>query len=113
MGVDKLGLKVLFAMFMKKGPKAKAASAAKEAEEHVVTIIHSLCRYCTGTAVARCLNKFTESRFEKLERLLELHDEYARSVRESDAARLKGDMQKLDRELEVDERSSCFWTAAT
>eukprot|EP00929_Paragymnodinium_shiwhaense_P118708 TRINITY_DN90629_c0_g1_i1.p1 TRINITY_DN90629_c0_g1~~TRINITY_DN90629_c0_g1_i1.p1 ORF type:complete len:667 (-),score=192.20 TRINITY_DN90629_c0_g1_i1:42-1952(-) len=106
--VDKLGLKVLFAMFMKKGPKAKAHSAAREAEEHVVTIIQSLCRYCTGTAVARVLNKFTENRFEKLERLLELHEEYARSVKESDEKRLKGDMQKLDRELEVDEEEQLF-----
>merc|ERR1740129_990105 len=93
--VEKLGLKVLFAMFMKKGPRPKTRSAVRESEEHVTSIIQSLCRYCTGTAVARVLNKFVENRFEKLERLLEMHEEYARSVREMDAARSKATCRKL------------------
>merc|ERR1719323_2556711 len=49
--VEKLGLKVIFAMFMKKGPKVKSRSGQRENEEHVTSIIQSLCRYCTGTAV--------------------------------------------------------------
>merc|ERR1712048_940077 len=106
--VDKLGLKVLFAMFMKKGPKAKTKAAGLESEEHVTSIIQSLSRYCTGTAVARVLNKFTENRFEKLERLLEMHEEYNRSVQEADRARLNGEMQKIDRELEVDDEEQLF-----
>jgi len=106
--VEKLGLKVIFAMFMKKGPKAKTRSAAREMEEHVTSIIQSLCRYCTGTPVARVLNKFTENHFEKLERLLELHEEYARSVREADAVRLKGDVEKIDHELDVDNEEQLF-----
>eukprot|EP00425_Heterocapsa_triquetra_P022840 CAMPEP_0195134422 /NCGR_PEP_ID=MMETSP0448-20130528/150609_1 /TAXON_ID=66468 /ORGANISM="Heterocapsa triquestra, Strain CCMP 448" /LENGTH=602 /DNA_ID=CAMNT_0040172521 /DNA_START=21 /DNA_END=1826 /DNA_ORIENTATION=+ len=106
--VEKLGLKVLFAAFMKKGPKVKGASAVREGEEHVTSIIQSLCRYCTGTAMARVLNKFMENSFEKLERLLEMHEEYARAVKEADAARLKGEMQKIDRELEVDDEEQLF-----
>merc|ERR1712113_1186002 len=106
--VEKLGLKTLFPMFMKKGPKSKSRAETKESEEHVTSIIQSLCRYCTGTAVARVLNKFMENRFEKLERLLEMHEEYARSVRETDSARSKGDMQKIDRELEVDDEEQLF-----
>jgi len=106
--VDKLGLKVLFALFMKKGPKAKAHSAQRESEEHVMSIVQSLTRYCTATAVARVLNKFTENTFEKLERLLEMHEEYAISVRDADAKRLRGETQKIDRELDVDDEEQLF-----
>ena len=38
-----------------------------------MSVIQSLCRFCTGTPIARVINKFTENDFEKLERLLELH----------------------------------------
>eukprot|EP00928_Gymnodinium_smaydae_P024700 TRINITY_DN19914_c0_g6_i1.p1 TRINITY_DN19914_c0_g6~~TRINITY_DN19914_c0_g6_i1.p1 ORF type:complete len:710 (-),score=216.59 TRINITY_DN19914_c0_g6_i1:72-2093(-) len=106
--VEKLGLKVLFAMFMKRGPKVKARSEVREGEEHVASVVQSLCRHCTGTAVARVLNKFTENRFEKLERLLEMHEEYARSVADADAARLRGETMKIDRELEVDEEEQLY-----
>jgi len=106
--VDKLGLKVIFAMFMKKGPRQKAKAAQRESEEHVLSIIQSLCRYCSGTAVARVLNKFTECRFEKLERLLEIHEEMAEAVRRADHARAQGQMQAIDREFEVDEEEQLF-----
>ncbi|CAE7359835.1 Ctnnbl1 [Symbiodinium sp. CCMP2592] len=96
--VEKLGLKVLFAIFMKRGAKTKKESEAKELEEHVTSIVQSLCRYCTGTPVARVLNKFVESQFEKLERLLEMHEEYNRSVKAADEARDQGLAQKIDRE---------------
>jgi len=106
--VEKLGLKVLFAIFMKKGPKTKIKAEATESEEHVVSIIQSLSRYCTGTPVARVLNKFMENSFEKLERLLELHEEYNRSVQEADKARDEGLAQTIDRELEVNEEDQLF-----
>lgn len=72
--VEKGGLKSLFGMFMKKKVKKKDE---RDVEEHCVSIIASLCKNCSGTPVARVLNKFTESGFEKLERLLELHEQYA------------------------------------
>merc|ERR1712039_614161 len=59
-------------------------------------------------AVARVLNKFTENRFEKLERLLEMHEEYSLAMREADKARENGEMQKIDRELEVDDEEQLF-----
>jgi len=108
MFVEKLGLKVLFAMFMKKGPKTKGRNETRESEEHVTSIIQSLCRYCTGTPVARVLNKFVENQFEKLERLLEMHEEYNRAILEADSARNQGLAQKIDRELEVDEEEQLF-----
>merc|ERR1719399_9112 len=94
--VEKTGLPVLFSMFMRKGPKEKSKSKLREVEEHVASVIQSLCRYCTGTAVARVLNKFCEDSFGKLERLLEMHEEYTVSVREADAARATGALAKLD-----------------
>lgn len=106
--VEKLGLKVLFAIFMKRGAKTKKESEAKELEEHVTSIVQSLCRYCTGTPVARVLNKFVENQFEKLERLLEMHEEYNRSVKAADEARDQGLAQKIDRELEVNDEEQLF-----
>jgi len=93
---------------MKRGAKTKKESEAKELEEHVTSIVQSLCRYCTGTPVARVLNKFVESQFEKLERLLEMHEEYNRSVKAADEARDQGLAQKIDRELEVNDEEQLF-----
>merc|ERR1719240_640164 len=96
--VEKRGLAVLFPILMRKGARPKARSAVCDNDEHTISIVQSLCRYCTGTAVARILNKFTENNFEKLERLLEAHEEYSQAVKEADSARLKGEVQKIDRE---------------
>mmetsp|Transcript_13275 Transcript_13275/g.30210 ORF Transcript_13275/g.30210 Transcript_13275/m.30210 type:complete len:590 (+) Transcript_13275:133-1902(+) len=106
--VDKMGLKVLFALFMKKGAGQKTKSVARECEEHITSIINSLCRYCTATPVARVLNKFTEFKFEKLERLLEMHEEYFLAVKEADRQRHQGLVEKIDREFEVDEEEQLF-----
>mmetsp|Transcript_3243 Transcript_3243/g.7202 ORF Transcript_3243/g.7202 Transcript_3243/m.7202 type:complete len:592 (+) Transcript_3243:47-1822(+) len=106
--VDKLGLKVLFGMFMKKGAGQKTKQAAKDSEEHLVSIIQSLCRYCTGTPVARVLNKFTEFQFEKLERLVELHEEYALSVMRFDEQRQHGLLNSIDKELDLDEEEALY-----
>merc|ERR1719335_2104700 len=106
--VEKLGLKTLFPMFMKKGMSLKKKKEIADAEEHIMSIIQSLCRYCTGTAVARVLNKFTENSFEKLERLLELHEEYTASVAEADQRRLSGELQQIDREMQVNEEEQLF-----
>jgi len=105
--VEKLGLKVLFSMFMKKGLKLKKQEQ-RDAEEHITSIIQSLCRYCTGTAVARLINKFTENDFEKLERLLEMHDEYMNAVKDADVRRLSGEVKSIDRELEVNTEEQLF-----
>ena len=42
--VENMGLKVLFAFFMKKGAGQKTPSLARECEEHITSIIQSLCR---------------------------------------------------------------------
>lgn len=62
---------------MRRGVQTKPNSAHElEEDEHVIGIIYSLCSYCTGAQISRVLNKFVEHRYEKLERLVELHDKY-------------------------------------
>lgn len=95
--VDKLGLGSIFAMFMKKKVKRKEE---KEVEEHCVSIIASLCKLCGGTASSRVLNKFIESSFEKLERLLELHEQYMARVRKLDTLK---DSEVIENIGEADE----------
>jgi len=46
---------------------------AEEHEEHVTGIVSSLLRYCGPAQRQRILTKFTESDFEKVERIMELH----------------------------------------
>jgi hypothetical protein len=70
--IDQKGLAPIFTFFMCKGLSKKALRAV---EEHIVSLIETLCRYAEGDHIARVLNKFTENKFEKLERLLELHSE--------------------------------------
>ncbi|XP_053993772.1 beta-catenin-like protein 1 [Hylaeus volcanicus] len=75
--IERLGLKSLFGIFCKQGVRCYPASKEwKDEDEYCLHIILHLCRYSTGTPLARVLNKFTENKFEKLERLLELHQYY-------------------------------------
>jgi len=81
--------KPLFGLFMGARLAKKTAEIAED-EERIFTIVHTLCRLCTGTPAARVLNKFTENNFEKLERLVELHEQYRtklQSKHQSDTAK--------------------------
>eukprot|EP00916_Digyalum_oweni_P010485 GHVL01017543.1.p1 GENE.GHVL01017543.1~~GHVL01017543.1.p1 ORF type:complete len:281 (-),score=45.35 GHVL01017543.1:376-1218(-) len=93
--VEKLGLKSLFSVFMKKRPFKKESSVDVQLDENVLSIIESLCKMCTGQAVARVLSKFTECNFEKIERLLELHDIYQHQVEDA-RVRLRFSSASLD-----------------
>eukprot|EP01068_Selenidium_serpulae_P008542 Selendium_serpulae@DN5008_c0_g1_i1.p2 len=101
--VEKLGLKSLFGIFLKRSVSKKKKSEEKEDDEHMTGIILSLCKGCTGMPVARVLNKFTENKCEKLERLLELHEHYNRLVEATDRGVMANrEATELDRELEID-----------
>jgi beta-catenin-like protein 1 len=83
--VRAMGLKTLFPAFMKpstvwitKSPDGKLGQ--REDEEHVVSIVASLLLRLSGEAHARCVGKFVEQGFEKLDRLVELHEKYHRQV---------------------------------
>lgn len=68
--IEKKGLSTIFAFFMHKGLKKKDLV---EIEEPLVGLIETMCKVCQGDNIARLLQKFTEKKFEKLERLLEMH----------------------------------------
>ncbi|KAL8431437.1 hypothetical protein ACSSS7_005266 [Eimeria intestinalis] len=102
--VERLGLRSLFSLFLGKvkdgGYKPKKP---EDLIEHVVSIINSLLKNCTGTPIARVLNKFQECGFEKVERLLELRETYASRVRKiTDRTQVTEEMQEIDKEMGVD-----------
>ncbi|ORM42172.1 Beta-catenin-like protein 1 [Babesia sp. Xinjiang] len=75
--VTGMGLKCVFSILMRKGVRTKAGTdEEKREDEHVLGVLHSLCSHCTGTELARVLNKFIEHKYEKMERLIELHAKY-------------------------------------
>ncbi|KAI7903181.1 Catenin-beta-like protein [Cokeromyces recurvatus] len=81
--VDASGLKVLFPLFMGKGNKKlkkshHSAFSESEDEEHISCIILSLLRNLTQTDVQRMrvILKFTEDNFEKVDRLIEMKEQY-------------------------------------
>jgi len=69
---------------MKKGSKKNRKGFDELADdEHIVSSIASLLKHLTpigGELYDRLINKFKENSFEKLERLLELHDKYTHKV---------------------------------
>lgn len=61
----------------------EAKSSSKEDDEHVISIVSSLLLRLSGEPHARLLNKFVENDFEKVDRLMELHDKYMKRVKEA------------------------------
>ncbi|KAJ3327734.1 hypothetical protein HDU76_011239 [Blyttiomyces sp. JEL0837] len=78
--IEQMGLKLLFAIFMKKGLKAYKKlyknHSDKEEEEHAVSILSSLCRNATGDQRIRLYIKFADNNCEALDRLFDLHNDY-------------------------------------
>ncbi|KAI8622813.1 Catenin-beta-like protein [Chytriomyces sp. MP71] len=86
--VEALGLKTLFPIFMHKGLRAykkeyKAHSETEE-DEYVVSILASLFKSSSPANRIRLCIKFSENDFEKVERLLELHEQYQARVAAAD-----------------------------
>ncbi|KAL8427448.1 hypothetical protein Efla_003895 [Eimeria flavescens] len=113
--VERLGLRSLFSLFL--GKSKDGGYKPKKPEdiiEHVVSIINSLLRNCTGTPIARVLNKFQECGFEKIERLLELRETYAARVRKANIggkAEVTEEMQEIDKEMGVDTEERLYLDA--
>lgn len=79
------GLGTTFTAFMKRSSKkSKKGFSEDEDDEHIMSMIYSLINSFRdeeyGSYKARVLQKFKENQFEKLERLLELHEKYASKV---------------------------------
>ncbi|TPX78390.1 hypothetical protein CcCBS67573_g00354 [Chytriomyces confervae] len=86
--IDALGLKTLFPIFMHKGlkayKKAYKSHSDSEEDEHVLSILASLFKTSTPENRLRLCIKFSENEFEKVERLLELHEQYQARVHAAD-----------------------------
>ncbi|KAF8821277.1 putative beta-catenin family protein 1 [Cardiosporidium cionae] len=108
--VEKLGLKSIFSMFMRKGVSLKKGSSAeKQLEEHLTAIIQSLCKCCSGNSMARVMNKFMEMQCEKLERILELHEKYKQQVENAQSFTLqRREAEALNKELDINEEEQLY-----
>lgn len=90
--VEIFGLRVLFPIF--NNPKLALSEKVKkreyhqilnEIEEHTAAIMLALLKYCQNNEyIQRILVKFAESNFEKLNRLIKLHEKYFRIVSNED-----------------------------
>jgi len=75
--IDASGLKAVFKAFMGRGKTSKKLKKELEAtEEHILIIIVQLFTNLSDIRYLRLLNKFRENGYEKIERLVELHEKY-------------------------------------
>lgn len=94
--VDILGLRTIFPLFMKTPKKQKRKGmSAEEYEEHTVSVIAHLLKFCRGSQRSRLLLKFTESDHEKVDRLMELHFKYYEKI-----SLIDEELQRADEEDE-------------
>eukprot|EP00033_Pygsuia_biforma_P001728 GCRY01001935.1.p1 GENE.GCRY01001935.1~~GCRY01001935.1.p1 ORF type:complete len:512 (-),score=149.70 GCRY01001935.1:438-1973(-) len=80
--VDVFGLRTLFSALMLKGLSKKQQKKEATAEEHILSAIASLFKNLppTDPRYKRLAYKFVENEFEKIDRLVELHQEYYAQV---------------------------------
>ncbi|MDR3547485.1 MAG: beta-catenin-like protein 1 [Candidatus Pacebacteria bacterium] len=83
--IGALGLSYVFSMFMRKGYSSKTGkekvseSEQRKDEEHCMSILSSLLKYCGSVDKDRLVFKFRENSGEKLQRLAELYSLYVDS----------------------------------
>jgi len=98
--IDILGLRTIFPLFMKTPKKQKRKGmSAEEYEEHVVSVVSSLLKWCRGSQRSRLLIKFTENDHEKVDRLMELHFKYFDKVQAVDARMQRDDDEDDNEEI--------------
>eukprot|EP00457_Paulinella_chromatophora_P005290 gb/GEZN01005306.1/.p1 GENE.gb/GEZN01005306.1/~~gb/GEZN01005306.1/.p1 ORF type:complete len:579 (+),score=130.81 gb/GEZN01005306.1/:33-1769(+) len=78
--VDISGLKTLFSVFMGKGKKSSKTIA--QTQEHVVSMLAQLFINLSDVRYLRLLKKFQENEYEKVERLIELYEEWYKKIEE-------------------------------
>lgn len=100
--VDLQGLKVLFALFLKR-LKKKDAEFVGTTEEHTVAIIVQLFMNLSETRYLRLLHKFQENDYQKVERLLELQEKYEKRVSAAERRYKRRQANKQNKEQNSDE----------
>ncbi|KAI9204682.1 Catenin-beta-like protein [Polychytrium aggregatum] len=107
--IEALGLKTLFAIFMRKGLKAYKKEyktfSEREDEEHVMSIMASLLKYASSESThpgqrIRVFNKFTEGDGEKVDRLIEMYGSYQAKISAQDS---RSDEDKNDDDNDDDD----------
>ncbi|KAF8305019.1 DUF1716-domain-containing protein [Clavulina sp. PMI_390] len=106
--VEALGLKTLFSAFMNKGKKGKASAQTTEDTGHILGILSSLFSNLDSDSVPRIrlLSKFTDSEYEKVDRLLDLRDSAVNRLRITDREIAEA---KAEAEDEEDEDDADMW----
>ncbi|CAI2370204.1 unnamed protein product [Moneuplotes crassus] len=88
--IEMSGLPVLFSFFMRKDSQKKKKKAyvykqdqdeIEEDEQSCISLISNLLRITKGVEFDRVFYKFKENKFEKIDRLIELHKYYTNKVR--------------------------------
>jgi len=106
--VEVLGLKTIFATFMKKGSKSmkkayKENYSDTEEEERILSIISSLLQNVQGESRLRLLAKFVEENYEKTDRLMDLYFSYSTRVRNTDAEIDEEKRKLIENEEEIND----------
>lgn len=114
--VEVLGLKGIFPVFMV--PKSVVSAKRKneeeidKIEEYSLLIILNLLKYSKKSNKQRCLYKFAENNFEKIERLVELYFKYSDKMIKcerhisKEKARLMAEDEEIDEEEFFSQRLS-------
>lgn len=116
--IENLGLKVLFPFFLNprhalniKVKRREIPQVLDEVEEHTSAIILALLKYSKNTDhIQRILIKFAESNYEKLERLIGLHDKYFKLVKKIEHDKENGDNEDDEGDINDRSKSSAYFT---
>ncbi|KAJ3017236.1 hypothetical protein HKX48_003657 [Thoreauomyces humboldtii] len=109
--VEIFGLKTLFPAFMRKGLKSykkeyKSFSESEE-NEYIVSTLASLFKSLTSLeARERLMLKFLEGDHEKVDRLLQIHEQYFARVKAADATIAKRKAAREEEDLDDDEKEA-------
>lgn len=107
--IEILGLRAIFPIFMvprsvvSTKKKYKDDEEIENVEEYCLSIILTILRYAKKSNRSRCLYKFVENNFEKIERLVELYFKYADKMIKCDQQINKEKTKLIAEDQEIDE----------
>ncbi|CAG2103895.1 unnamed protein product [Medioppia subpectinata] len=104
--IEILGLRILMPVFMKPNSivgHKKETTSVDEIEEHCLSITLALLSHSRSELKRRVLSKFSESDFEKTDRLIELHFKYAERLIKCDSLIKKERALKVINDDTIDE----------
>ncbi len=96
--VDILGLKTIFPAILKPSKSYKKAYpdlVQKDQDEHLISILNSLCGNLTGEYHSRLISKFCENDNQKLIRLVQLFDQYQNKALQYELVSKETDAESL------------------